>query len=79
MEIFNDAWENNWGFVRATDAEVEKAAADMKLIIDEDMAFFAEIDGRPVGMCICLPNMNEALTGLDASYSPSACRSCSGA
>jgi hypothetical protein len=70
MEIFNDAWENNWGFVRATDAEVAKAAADMKLIIDEDMAFFAEIDGRPVGMCICMPNMNEAIKDLDGKLFP---------
>jgi hypothetical protein len=70
MEIFNDAWENNWGFVRATDAEVKKAAADMKLIIDEDMAFFAEIDGKPVAMCICLPNMNEAIKDLDGKLFP---------
>ncbi len=70
MEIFNDAWENNWGFVPATDAEVKKIAADMKLIVDEDMAFFAEIDGRPVGMCICLPNMNEAIHDLNGRLTP---------
>ena len=70
MEIFNDAWENNWGFVPATDDEVKKAAADMKLIIDEDMAFFAEIDGKPVGMCICLPNMNEAIRDLNGRLTP---------
>ena len=60
LEIFNDAWQHNWGFVPMTDAEVEKAAGDFKLIIDEDLAFFAEIDGRPVAMCVCMPNLNEA-------------------
>jgi len=60
LEIFNDAWRHNWGFVPMTDAEVAKSAADMKLLIDEDMAFFAEVDGRPVAMCVCVPNLNEA-------------------
>jgi len=34
------------------------------------MAFFAEIDGRPVGMCICLPNMNEAIQDLNGKLFP---------
>lgn len=70
MEIFNDAWSENWGFVPATEAEVKKGAQDMKLIIDEDMAFIAEIDGRPMGMCICLPNLNEVIRGLDGKLFP---------
>jgi len=60
LEIFNDAWQHNWGFVPLTDAEISKTAEDMKLLIDEDIAFFAEINGRPVAMCVCVPNLNEA-------------------
>lgn len=70
LEIFNDAWQHNWGFVPATPAEVEKTAADMKLVIDPEIAFFAEIDGRPVGMCVCLPNLNEATRDLDGKLFP---------
>ncbi|MCA9603846.1 MAG: hypothetical protein KC417_17565 [Myxococcales bacterium] len=70
MEIFNEAWKDNWGFVPATPSEMKKAAADMKLIIDEDMAFIAEIDGRAVGMCICLPNLNEAIRDIDGKLFP---------
>lgn len=70
LDIFNDAWSDNWGFVPTTDAEVRKAAADMKMIIDEDLAFFAEIDGRPVGLCVALPNLNEAIRDLDGKLFP---------
>ena len=70
MEIFNDAWKNNWGYVPATAAEVKKAAEDMKLILDEEIAFFAEMDGRPVAMCICLPNLNEAIADLQGKLMP---------
>lgn len=70
MEIFNDAWSENWGFVPATPNEVKKAAADMKLILDEELAFIAEIDGRPMGMCICLPNVNEVIADLGGKLFP---------
>lgn len=70
MDIFNDAWSQNWGFVPATPNEVKKAAADMKLILDEDLAFIAEVEGKPVGMCICLPNLNEAIQDLGGKLFP---------
>jgi hypothetical protein len=70
MEIFNDAWQENWGYVRATPREVEKTASDLKLIMDERMAFMVDIDGRPAAMCICLPNVNEAIKDLDGKLFP---------
>jgi len=57
LEIFNDAWAHNWGFVPTTEAEVDKMAEDMKLIIDEQLAYFVEVKGEPVAMVICLPNL----------------------
>ena len=70
LEIFNDAWEDNWGFVPTTEAEVTKMAKDMKLILDEDLAFFAEIDHRPVAMCVCLPNLNEVIRDFGGRLTP---------
>lgn len=61
LDVFNDAWQHNWGFVPATDSEAKKMAADLKLIIDKEISFFAEIDGRPVAICVCLPNLNEVI------------------
>ncbi|MGB0679118.1 MAG: hypothetical protein ACPGUV_05610, partial [Polyangiales bacterium] len=70
MEIFNDAWSENWGFVPATDAEVRKFARDLRLIIDEELAFFAEIDGRPVAMAVSVPNLNEVIQDLEGRLLP---------
>lgn len=70
MDVFNDAWSDNWGFVPATDAELAKVAEDLALILDEDIAFFVELDGRPVGICVALPNLNEAIADLDGELFP---------
>ncbi|MGB5811943.1 MAG: hypothetical protein WBG86_15495 [Polyangiales bacterium] len=61
LEIFNDAWQDNWGFVPSTDAEAKKMASDLALIIDPRLSFFVEVDGEAVAMCVCLPNVNEAV------------------
>jgi hypothetical protein len=39
-------------------------ADDLALIIDPDLAFIAEVDGKPQGMCILLPNLNECIADL---------------
>jgi hypothetical protein len=61
MEVFNDAWEDNFHFVPMTQAELSKLAQDFRLILDEQLAFIVEIDGRPAALSIALPNLNEAL------------------
>jgi hypothetical protein len=65
MDIYNDAWAGKWGMVPALPDETKKVVEDMKLIIDPDIAFIADINGEAAGMCIMLPNLNEALAGLD--------------
>jgi hypothetical protein len=70
VDIFNDAWQHNWGFVPATEAEVRKMADDMLLLLDEDLAFFATVDGREVACCVCLPNLNEAIRDLRGKLFP---------
>ncbi len=70
MDIYNDAWTGKWGYVPALPDEVAKVAQDLKLIIDEDLAFMAEIDGKIAGMCIMLPNINEAIRDLNGKLFP---------
>ena len=69
LDVFNDAWQHNWGFIPATDGEAKKMAADLGLILD-DLSFFAEIDGQPVGICICPPNLNEVVRDFNGKLSP---------
>lgn len=70
MDIYNDAWEGKWGFVPALPDEVEKVARDLALIIDPDLAFMADVNGRTQGMCIMIPNLNEAIRDLGGRLLP---------
>jgi hypothetical protein len=56
--------------VPALPDEVEKVAKDLKLILDPDLAFIADVNGRPAGMCIMLPNVNEAIHDLNGKLFP---------
>jgi hypothetical protein len=70
LDIFNDAWKENWGYVAATDEEAKKLGEDLRLILDKDLAFIAEVDGKPVGICIALPNLNEVVRDFDGKLNP---------
>ncbi|MEZ4911612.1 MAG: hypothetical protein R2774_12215 [Saprospiraceae bacterium] len=60
-QIYNHAWEENWGFVPFTDAEFEYLKNDLKMILDPKFAYIAEKDGKPIGFSLTLPNINEIL------------------
>lgn len=70
IDIYNEAWAGKWAFVPVTKAEVAKMAEDMSLVLDPDIAFVAEIDGEPIGMCIMVPNLNEAIRDLGGKLFP---------
>ncbi len=70
IDIFNDAWSDNFHFVPLTEAELKKTAEDMKLLLDERIAFIAEIDGRPAAMAVSMPNLNEVIGDLDGKLLP---------
>jgi len=70
MDIFNDAWKDNWCFVPLTESELKKMAADMKMILIPDLALIAEIDGEPAAVSIALPNINELIRDLDGKLFP---------
>jgi hypothetical protein len=70
MEIYNDGWAGKWGMVPALPDEVAKVAKDLKLILDPDIAFIAEVNGKPGGMCIMLPNVNESIADLNGKLLP---------
>ncbi|MBT8189712.1 MAG: hypothetical protein HKN67_08700 [Saprospiraceae bacterium] len=58
-EVYNLAWEDNWGFVPFTESEFKHLADGLKMLADEDFGFIAEDNGVPIGFSISLPNINE--------------------
>lgn len=59
-DIYNSAWEKNWGFVPMTDAEFDHLAKDLKLILLPEFTLLAEVNGEAVAFCITLPDANFA-------------------
>jgi len=55
-DVYNAAWEPNWGFVPMSRDEFAHLAKDLKLLTDPRFAFAAEIDGQPAGFAIALPD-----------------------
>ena len=69
-KIYNKAWSGNWGFVPWTEAEFDHAAKSLKQIIDTDLVFIAELDGKPVGFSLTLPDFNQALIKISGRLFP---------
>lgn len=70
LEILNDAWSDNWGFVPLTDTEIAYAGKKLKPIIVEDLVKIAEVDGEPVAFMITIPDLNEMIRDLDGKLFP---------
>src|SRR5262249_39026831 len=65
--VYNDAWNDNWGFVPVTREEFEHLAKDLKQIVDPKIVYIAErteeggAEPRAVGFFLAVPDFNQAL------------------
>jgi GNAT superfamily N-acetyltransferase len=70
MDVYNEAWGHNWGFVPVTEEEVRFQAKNLKPILDENWAMIAERDGEVVGAALSLPDINQVLTRMNGRVLP---------
>ena len=70
LNILNDAWSDNWGFVPFTPAEVAYAGKKLRPIIHEELNMIAEVEGRPVAFMLTFPDINDALADIDGKLFP---------
>lgn len=61
FNIYRQAWDDNWGAVPPTEAEIMALAKELKMIIDEDIAYIGELNGKPIGFSLSIPDANQAL------------------
>jgi GNAT superfamily N-acetyltransferase len=61
FELYNRAWQKNWGFVPLNREKFFHQVKDLKDVADERLIFFIEVNGSPVAFCCTLPDINEAL------------------
>src|SRR5690606_4390227 len=70
LEVYNDAWERNWGFVPVGEKEFRHIAKDLKLVLHPSLPLVAEIDGQPVAFALIIMNVNPVLKKLDGKLLP---------
>jgi GNAT superfamily N-acetyltransferase len=57
-EVYNAAWERNWGFVPMAHEEFAHMGRELKPLLIPDVALTAEVDGKPAGFMLLLPDFN---------------------
>ena len=64
FEIYNDACNDNWGFVPFTQQEFYSIVDDMQLIMDKGLFLFAYVDGEAAAFFGAVPNGFEKMVPL---------------
>ncbi len=65
IDIFNEAWSDNWGYVPMTQGEIDAFSKNLKMLVKDGYVTIASLDGEPQAMAVTLPNLNDAITDLD--------------
>lgn len=65
VDIFNNVWFENWGFLLFMEDEVKFMVDVMKLILKLDFLWIFFIDGELVSFILMILNLNEVMFGLD--------------
>lgn len=70
LNLLNDAWSTNWGYVPLTEAEIAYAGKKLKPIIFNELVRIAEVDGEPVAFMLTIPDINELTADLNGELFP---------
>jgi GNAT superfamily N-acetyltransferase len=60
-DVFNSAWDKNWGFVPFTDEELDELVENLGSYLDRDLTLLAEVEGKPVAFLLTVPDLNQLL------------------
>lgn len=59
-EIYNSAWESNWGFFPMSRDSFVHEAQVLKYIVNPHLTLMAEVNGEPAGFMIIVPDFHHA-------------------
>ncbi|OHE58593.1 MAG: hypothetical protein A2Z47_04660 [Thermodesulfovibrio sp. RBG_19FT_COMBO_42_12] len=69
-DVYNSAWEKNWGFIPITEEETIHLAHMLKSIVVPELTIIAEKDNEPVGFLGMLPDFNFVLKQMKGKLNP---------
>lgn len=70
LDIINDAWSDNWGYVPMTRAEINELAGILRLLLRPGDVAIAEYQGKPAAFSAAFPNLNEAICDMKGRLLP---------
>jgi len=70
FQIYESAWERNWGFVPMSKKEFEHLVDTLLPLIDPELVFIAECDGKPAGFSVAIANFNIILQKMKGRLNP---------
>jgi hypothetical protein len=70
LDIYNEAWTQNWGFLPVTEREAKQIIDQLAPVLPPQSVVFALADGEPAAMLVALPNLNELVADLGGKLFP---------
>ena len=70
IDIYNDAWSDNWGFIPFTEAQAEHMASELKPIIQKHNVVLCYYNDEPAAFGLVLPNMNRVIHDFNGRLLP---------
>jgi hypothetical protein len=70
LDIINDAWSDNWGYVPMTRAEIDDLSGILKFLLRPGDVAIAEYQGKPAAFAAIFPNLNEAIRDMNGRLFP---------
>ncbi|MCL5061787.1 MAG: N-acetyltransferase [Nitrospirae bacterium] len=70
QNVYNSAWEKNWGFIPISDEELAYSAGRLKPLAVPDLTLIAEKDGEPIGFLGLIPDFNFVLRHMGGRLNP---------
>lgn len=69
QDIYNDAWNENWGAIPISKEEAEYTAKNLKKFLDPELSFIVEHNNKPIAFSLALPDYNQVLKHLNGKIS----------
>lgn len=70
LDVYNRSISNTWGYVPMSPEELKQEADGLKTLLVPDLAICAEIDGKPIGVLVCLPDFNPSIKKIKGKLFP---------
>jgi GNAT superfamily N-acetyltransferase len=70
VRLTNESLKDHWGYYPVEETEAENIAADLKMIIHPEVVFIAEVEGKPIGYMLAIPDLNDILKHMKGRLFP---------